>query len=87
VWPLYTVTARTVAYSMNRIKILQVGVISGLVLTTGVQVWKPSDDPHGHHETSGGPENQIGRGANSVEVTGNAVQYLSDIPTSFPSGS
>jgi hypothetical protein len=74
VWPLYAVNARTVAYSMNRIKILQVGVISGLVLTTGVQVWKnPGDDPHASQETSG-VDDPIGRMVFEVSVTGSALQ-------------
>jgi len=33
-------------------KVLQAGVISGVVLTTGVQIWKnPGDDPHANQET------------------------------------
>ena len=60
---------------MHRMKkVIQVGLISGLVLTTGVQVWKnPVDDPHANQETPG-VDDPIGRISIEVSDTGSALQ-------------
>jgi hypothetical protein len=65
---------------MDKWKIMQAGVISGVVVVTGVEVWKnPGDNPHADNETQGTAE-RIGHVTMSAATTsGPMAPFLNTI--------
>ena len=61
---------------MDKWKIMQAGVISGVVVVTGVKVWKnPGDNPHAENETQGTAE-RIGHVTMAAATSGPMAPFV-----------